>query len=94
MLGFVIPIKPKKHSKNWNLENQLLERTVKSIFNQKDQNFRVVLVYSDLPEINFAHDNLHYEHYFFGDISINQIRDWADRKKWYKPVYAERMMDK
>ena len=94
MLGFVLPIKPKQHSKNWNLDNQLLERTVKSIFNQKDENFKVVLVYSDMPEINFVHDDLHYEYYPFGDISINQIADWEDRKKWYEPVYAERMMDK
>lgn len=94
MLGFVLPIKPKQHSKNWTLDNQLLERTVKSLFNQKDKNFKVVLVYSDLPEINFVHDNLYYEHYRFGDISIKQIGDWEDMKKWYKPVYGERMMDK
>ena len=94
MLGFILPIKPKQHSKNWSLDNQLLERTVKSIFNQKDKNFKVVVVYTDMPEIDFTNENLYFRHYPYGDISIQQIRDWEDRKKWYEPVYAERMMDK
>lgn len=94
MLGFVIPIKPKHHSKNWNLDNTLLERTVRSVFNQKDKNFKVILVYNDLPEIKFTSKDLYYQHYPFGDFTISQIEDWDGRKKWYAPVYAERMMDK
>lgn len=94
MLGFILPIKPKIHSKNWSLDNQLLERSVKSIFNQKDKNFKVVVVYTDMPEIDFTNENLYFIHYPYGDISIQQIQDWDDRKKWYEPVYAERMMDK
>ena len=94
MLGFIVPIKPKQHSRNWQLDNLLLERTVKSIFNQKNKNFKVVIVYNDLPEIKFTAPNLYFQQYHYGDFSIGQIEDWEDRKKWYAPAYAERMMDK
>jgi hypothetical protein len=94
VLGFIVPVKPKKYSKNWDLDNQLLERTIKSIFNQKEKDFKVVIVHNDLPEIKFSHPELYYQHYPYGDFSIDQIEDWEDRRKWYAPAYAERMMDK
>lgn len=94
MLGFVIPIKPKQYSRNWDLDNQLLERTIRSIFGQQQKNFKVVIVYNDRPEIKFSDSALYYEHYPYGDFSVAQIEDWNDRQKWYSPAYAERMMDK
>jgi hypothetical protein len=71
-----------------------LERTIRSIFNQIDRNFKVVIVYNDSPEISFSDPALYYQHYPYGDFSVDQIEDWADRSKWYAPAYAERMMDK
>jgi len=94
MIGFIVPVKPKKYSKNWNLDNAILERTVKSICNQDSQDFKLIIVYSDMPEIGFSHENLHYVHFPYADVSVNDIADWEDRKQWYTPVFAERMMDK
>jgi hypothetical protein len=94
MLGFIVPIKPKKHSRDWHQDNLLLERSVRSICNQTSRDFRVILVYSDMPEITFTDTNLHYVHYPFGDFTVNEIHDWQDRSKWYAAPYAERMMDK
>lgn len=94
MLGFIVPIKPKRHSRNWALDNLLLERSVRSIYNQTCSNFKVILVYSDMPEITFTDANLHYVHYPFGDFTVKEINDWQDRSKWYAAPYAERMMDK
>ena len=94
MLGFIVPIKPKKHSTNWDSDNLLLERTIRSICRQTSGYFIAVIVYSDLPEVNFSDNNVHFVHYPYGDIAISEIDDWEDRKKWYTPAYAERMMDK
>ena len=94
MLGFIVPIKPKQYSKNWNLDNAILERTVKSICNQDSLDFKLIIVYTDKPEINFVHENLHYVHFPYANVSVNEIEDWEDRKQWYSPVFAERMMDK
>jgi len=94
MLGFIVPVKPKRYSKNWDLDNLILERTVRSICNQDLQHFKLIIVYTDMPEINFKSENLHYLHFPYSEISVNEIEDWEDRKQWYAPVYAERMMDK
>jgi hypothetical protein len=51
MLGFVVAFRPKSKSKNWDEDCLLLQNTLKSVCNQADQNFRVFLVYTDLPAI-------------------------------------------
>lgn len=47
-----------------------------------------------MPSINFSHKNIHYVYFPYPNISFNEISDWEDRKQWYTPVFAERMMDK
>lgn len=94
MLGFVIPIKPRKHSRNWEMDNDLLNRTLQSICGQTSKSFQVIIVYTDLPDIKLSGVHIHAIQYPYGDISIEQITDWEDRSKWYAPEYAERMMDK
>ena len=47
MVGFVVPIKSKYVSRDWILDNHLLERTMRSICAQADQNFRLFIVYND-----------------------------------------------
>ncbi len=51
MLGFVIAFRAKRKSKNWEEDFSLLKNTLKSVCNQEDQNFKVYLVYTDLPKI-------------------------------------------
>lgn len=62
MLTFVIPVKSKSVSSDWTNFSQLFEKTLKSICNQKDSNFKVVVVCHETPEINFSHENLHFIH--------------------------------
>lgn len=94
MLGFIVPIKPQKFSKNWKQDNLILERTVKSICQQKLQKFRLIVVYTDKPAIGYTHPNLYYINFPYGEVNVTDISDWESMKKWYSPVFAERMMDK
>jgi len=94
MIGFVVPIKPKAVSKNWDYDNLLLERTVKSICAQTDQDFKLIIVYNDQPKINFSHPNLINIHYPFPPVAANEIEDLDYVLKYYKKEYAEKMLDK
>nr|WP_299172538.1 glycosyltransferase family A protein [uncultured Allomuricauda sp.] len=60
MLTFVVPVKSKLVTSDWYKFSQLLERTLKSICNQTESNFKVVVVCHEIPETNFSHQNLHY----------------------------------
>ena len=94
MIGFIVPVKPKEYSKNWDIDNLLLERTARSICNQDSDDFKLIIVYTDKPEINFSHKNLHFLQFPYPDINIDGITDFDGLKRWYTPVFAERMMDK
>lgn len=95
MMGFVVPIKPKNISKDWLYENKLLERTVISICSQTDQDFKLIIVYNDLPQIVFEHPNILMVHYPYKTISVSEIEDFDDYvSKYYSREYAEKMMDK
>jgi hypothetical protein len=94
MLGFVVPVKPKAVSRDWTYDNLLLERTAKSICAQTDQDFRLMIVYNDLPEINFAHPNINFVHYPYSYVAVDEIEDLDYVLKYYSRTYAEKMMDK
>ena len=51
MIAFIIPLKPKSQSKNWENDCLLLQQTISSISNQECKQFKIYLVYSDKPEI-------------------------------------------
>ena len=94
MIGFVVPIKPNAVSKNWDHDNRLLERTVRSICAQTDPHFRLIVVYNDLPEINFTHPNIVFLHYSFPPVKVDEFEDLDYVLKYYSREYAEKMMDK
>ncbi len=60
IVGFIVPFKPRSVSRNWILDNQLLIRTIKSIYNQIDKSFQVYIIYTDQPEDLLEMENLHY----------------------------------
>ncbi len=65
MLTFVVPVKSKLVTSDWDKFSQLFERTLKSICNQTDSNFKLVVVCHEIPETTFCHQNLHYVHVDF-----------------------------
>ena len=95
MLGFVVPIKPKAVSKDWEYELKLLERTARSICSQNCDYFKLIIVYNDKPEIKFQHKNIIYLFYPYPPVAVNEIEDFESYViKYYSSVYAERMIDK
>ena len=94
MIGFIVPITPKKYSKDWHFANLMLERTVKSICNQTSRNFKLIIVYNDKPKIEFIDPNIHYVPYSCPEITISQIEDFDFMSQWFTVEFAERMMDK
>jgi hypothetical protein len=60
MLVFVIPVKNREIAKSWRLLSVLLERTLRSICNQTSQNFRVIVVCNEKPDVNFSHPHIEY----------------------------------
>ncbi|WP_426429768.1 hypothetical protein ACPX19_09505 [Winogradskyella sp. HB-48] len=60
MLTFIVPVKSKRVSSDWLEFCNLVERTFKSICNQTDQNFKLVAVCHEIPQINFTHKNINY----------------------------------
>ena len=94
MIGFVVPISPKKHCKDWDSANLLLERTVRSICGQTSRDFKVIIVHHEKPEVSFSDDSIHYVPYSYPDLNVLQITDFEFMSTWFTPVVAERMMDK
>ena len=60
MLVFIIPLKSKQVSKNWDLVCKLFERTLRSVCNQTSSNFKVIVVCHELPDISFTHSHVTY----------------------------------
>lgn len=60
MLGFIVPIKSPKVSGAWQTVSLLFERTARSVCNQTDPNFRVVVVCDEKPDPEFRHPKLDY----------------------------------
>ncbi|MEO1031281.1 MAG: glycosyltransferase family A protein [Bacteroidota bacterium] len=90
MLTFVVPVKSERVSANWSKFCALYERTLTSICNQTDENFKVVVVCHERPQIDFSHKNIHYLEVDFdppirgeseSDESINKRRELDKGKK-------------
>lgn len=60
MLVFVIPLKSKEVSKSWSQVCKLLERTLKSVCNQTSDDFQVVVVGHQKPDIHFVNPHITY----------------------------------
>lgn len=60
MLVFVIPVKSAEVAKSWSQTCKLLERTLRSVCNQTDHQFRVIVVCHEKPQINFFHSSISY----------------------------------
>ena len=58
MLIFIIPLQSPKSSRDWRLVSRLCERTLRSVCQQQDDDFRVVLACTTPPDIDFQHPAL------------------------------------
>ncbi len=60
MLVFIVPLKSSQVSNSWQQVCKLFERTLGSICQQTKQNFRVICVCHEKPEVNFSHPAVSY----------------------------------
>lgn len=60
MLVFIIPLKSKTVSQSWERTSQLFERCVRSICNQTNSNYHILVVCNEKPETDFNHSKIEY----------------------------------
>ncbi|HVG42527.1 MAG TPA: hypothetical protein VM888_13010 [Chitinophagaceae bacterium] len=75
MIGFVIPFKSRLKSKEWRLDCALLNRTIGSVLNQKSENFKCYVVYSDIPDNPVQHQKVQWIQFPFPFLESHQIED-------------------
>jgi len=65
MIVFIIPVKSQQVSGSWEQFSKLFERTLKSVSNQTNPNFKIIVVCHEKPLTQFTHPNLEYIHVDF-----------------------------
>jgi len=90
MLGFIIPFKRKTDS-NWEIECFNLKNTLNSVINQIDKNYKVFVVYSDIPDINFSHNSVEFIKFPYEFKSTAEI---TKLEKILNPDFNEGISDK
>ena len=53
---FAIPLRSKFASKNWEVNVKLFNRTLKSVYNQIDPNFKILIAHHDEPDLFYKYD--------------------------------------
>lgn len=56
MIYFLIPLRSKKASKDWDKVSTLFNRTLWSCYNQTDPNFRILVACHDIPDLDKEYD--------------------------------------
>jgi hypothetical protein len=57
MVTFGIPLKATKSPAEWSALCRLLSDTIRSVYNQTDQSFRIIVACDRMPELDFATDD-------------------------------------
>lgn len=75
MLGFVIALKGKAKSKNWSKDSLLVKRTIQSLLNQTNGDYRIYVAYSDMPENAVEHKKLQWIQFPYAFAEMEDISD-------------------
>lgn len=95
MVGFIIPLKPKFTSSNWNEDSRLLKDTLRSILNQSASDFKAYVVYSDLPEFPLEESRIIYLKCPYPFLSYDEIPNHDIELRWHKNKrLLEKRLDK
>jgi len=87
MLGFIVPVKAKSTSHDWERDNELLRNTLQSLCNQDNPAFKIFVVYTDMPY--YIEDvNVTYIQYPFDYVKAKEMSDYED---FVKPQFEDRM---
>ncbi|NND16917.1 MAG: glycosyltransferase family 2 protein [Eudoraea sp.] len=90
MLVFIVPIKSAQVSTSWEVFSLLVARTMQSICQQTSDNFKVVAVCHEIPEIGFEHTALEFIQVDFDPPTDEAIRSQvSDDPKNYRNAAKE-----
>lgn len=56
MIYFGIPLRSKEASKNWDIVSKLFNRTLNSVYNQTNPEFKIIVACHDIPRLNREYD--------------------------------------
>lgn len=71
MLAFIVPVKSKKVTADWELFSQLVERTLRSLTNQTSDEYLVIVVCHERPALHFEHPKVIFHSVEFDPPIIN-----------------------
>jgi len=74
MLVFVVPLKSQQVSSSWERVSRLFERCIQSICNQTSDNFRIIVVCHERPQIKFIHPRIQYLEVNFPPPSLADLK--------------------
>jgi len=57
MMAFVVPVKSKTVTSDWTSFSRLVNRCIKSICNQSNTNFKVIVSCHEIPKTKFNNDS-------------------------------------
>lgn len=60
MLSFIVPVKSARVSADWEKFSSLVERTLRSVCNQKDSDYRVIVACHEKPIVNYQNEKIIY----------------------------------
>ncbi len=78
MIGFIVPFKPASETKNWTKDNGLLQQTIFCLLQQTNPNFRVIVVYTDLPTFEVADQRVRMIQFPFPKLSLEEVPHYKD----------------
>ena len=73
--AFVIPLKPKRNSKDWSLDSSYLRQTITSMLNQTSIQFHIFVLLHDMPESPLIHEQLTYVTFPLPYLEFSEIKD-------------------
>ena len=80
MLTFVVPVKSAQLASDWPAFCTLFERTLRSICNQENQNYRVIVVCHELPNISYENDKVDYIEVPFA-VPVLESGNWGKNRE-------------
>lgn len=80
MIGFLVPVKSKQLSSDWEFFSELVSRSLNSINGQKDRNFQIVVACHELPNNPVQNEQVHYVQVDFDPPNLTRTDREKDRQ--------------
>jgi hypothetical protein len=71
--SIIIPFRPKSESVDWERESKLLQQTIRSVLQQTYRQFKVFVLYNDLPSDLIEHEQVSFVQLPYGHQSFEEI---------------------